>query len=109
MKKLVRTITIVAVALLLPIILLMPISQAQRAKKTSSKTTATQRPSGPSGPERVGGEARGNSKKEKASKSKSVDKKNSGVLTRMRAQENVGPTPISTTAVGFAATIRCAT
>jgi subtilisin-like proprotein convertase family protein len=41
MKKHVRTITILAVALLLPMILLMPISQAKRAKKSSSKQALT--------------------------------------------------------------------
>ncbi len=42
MKKHVRTITIMAVTLLLPMLLILPITQAKRAKKASSKPALTQ-------------------------------------------------------------------
>jgi subtilisin-like proprotein convertase family protein len=74
----VRTITIVAVALLLPMILLMPISQAKRAKKISSKQTLPQRQA-----------------------SKAILP--SGLSSLMRPQD-LASKPVSMRAVGFAVT-----
>ncbi len=80
MKKHVRTITIVAVALLLPVLLILPITQAKRAKKSPSKPALTQ----------------------------PNDPKNATYLPRslITAQDDKGgPTPIVSNAVRFAATI----
>lgn len=77
MKKHVRTITIVAVALLLPIVLLMPITQAKRAKKNPAK-----QPTQPS-----------------ASKASLPTR-----LTSLVRPQTSSPTPVSVKAVGFAVT-----
>ena len=93
---------LIVTPLLLAALIILPISFAQR--------------SGPNGPERIGGEARQvkpgkSAKADKSSiktKSQSADMKNAGVLSRplVRAQDDKeGPTPIVSTAVGFAATI----
>lgn len=108
MKKHVRTIMIVAVGLLLPMILLIPISQAKRVKKSSFNTTAVppvssaQRRSGPSGPERIGGEARGRSNKGKAGKRTVPAKPQKQFATRAASLlQSKSLTAISAHAVSF--------
>ncbi|MBA3355245.1 MAG: hypothetical protein H0U18_04750, partial [Pyrinomonadaceae bacterium] len=81
MKRHVRKITIIAVTLLLPMLVILPITQAKRAKKSASNPALTQ-PNGGT--------------------------KNSSLLSRslVRAQDDKGgPTPIVSSAVGFGATI----